>query len=47
MAGKDLITITQDRADDFVDHFADVVVANFGLTPRPPRVPWFRRRRKG
>lgn len=46
MGGKDLL-ITQDRADDFVDHLADVVNANFILTPRPPRVGWFRRRRKG
>ena len=46
MAGKDLL-ITQDRADDFVDHLADVVVANFELTPRSPRTSRFRRRRKG
>jgi hypothetical protein len=47
MAGEDTITIAQDWASDFVDHFADVVIANFILTPRPPRVGWFRRRRKG
>ncbi|HEU5271936.1 MAG TPA: hypothetical protein VFU36_18585 [Jatrophihabitans sp.] len=46
MAGEDLL-ITQDRADDLVDNLADVVVANFELIPRPPRVSWFRRRRKG
>lgn len=44
MAGHDLL-VTEATVDDLVDSLADVVVGNFELTPRPPRVGWFRRRR--
>ncbi len=44
MAGRDLL-VTEATADDLVDNLADVVVANFELTARPPRAGWFRRRR--
>lgn len=44
MAGQDLL-VTEATADDLVDSLADVVVGNFELTSRPPRVGWFRRRK--
>ena len=45
MAGKDLL-VTQEGASDLVDNLADVVVGNFELRPRPPRVGLIERSRR-
>ena len=34
-AGSKPLSIEPDRLDDFADHLADVIVANFELVPRP------------